>query len=340
MTILYLYAELMGYQIPVFKEYVEQYKAKVHVVHWDKNKLTPYQPPKIDDVFYYARSKYEHIALEELISEIKPDIVYVSGWMDKGYLRICKILKLRGIPIVAGSDTQVKKTLKQKLGVIYFKLFLKKYFSYIWVAGPYQYEYARKLGFTKNEIIFNCLSADITLFSLQSPKKIVPKKFIFVGRLEQIKGVEILLDAWKAISDKKDSTLTFVGNGSLKNTILSHNIEVIDFLSPEKLSILLKNYGILILPSLEEPWALVIQEAMASGLPVIASNVCGAAPVFITNNFNGFLINPNNIEELKNKINYIINLEEEKLVDLAKNALEKSTVISPKLVAASFISVI
>ena len=59
MTILYLYSELMGYQIPVFKEYVTSYNAKVHVVHWNHKKLTPYVQTSIEGDTYYNRSDFD-----------------------------------------------------------------------------------------------------------------------------------------------------------------------------------------------------------------------------------------------------------------------------------------
>ena len=52
MKILYLYSEIVGYLIPIFKEYVSSYNAEVHVIHWDKKKLKPYQPPKLDKIIF------------------------------------------------------------------------------------------------------------------------------------------------------------------------------------------------------------------------------------------------------------------------------------------------
>lgn len=332
----------MGYQMPVFKEYVDKYNAKVHVVHWDKKKLTPYSPPNIDNVYYYKRSDYDKQTLLIFAQELNPDIVYVSGWMDKDYTMVCSKLKKLGIPIVAGCDTQWRGDLRQKLGRIYFKYFLKQSFSHIWVAGPYQYEYARKLGFKKQEIIFNCLSADVYLFNRGSELKTdyYPHNFLFVGRFESIKGIELLLKAWKTL-DKKDWTLTFIGDGSFKTELLERkDVIVKNFMNPETLAAEVDHAGCFVLPSLYEPWALVIHEFTAGGLPIIASDACGAGPVFITPNYNGFIFKSGNIKDLTRKMESIVSMTDEQLISFSKNSLLKSKNITPEIAAASFLSVI
>ncbi len=343
MKILYLYAELMGYQIPIFKEYVVSYEAEVHVVHWDKKKLTPYTPSDMDGVTYYNRSEYNYENILNLTEKINPSLVYVSGWMDKDYIKVCKKLKRRGVTIVAGSDTQWKGNIKQTIGSIYFRLFLKKNFHKIWVAGPYQYEYARKLGFKKREIIFNCLSADTEMFSQcfheKSSNLIYPRKFLFLGRFEEIKGIQLLLEAWANIKDKKGWSLTFIGNGSLKELISNQkDVEVHDFMQPLELSKSLYQYGCLVLPSIKEPWALVIHEAMAAGIPVIASDACGSASVFIIPKFTGYTFVSENTKDLEKKIVEFINLKEKDFFELSSNSFKRSTIITPKIAAASFIS--
>ncbi|MBK86636.1 MAG: glycoside hydrolase [Flavobacteriaceae bacterium] len=338
MTILYLYAELMGYQIPVLKEYTLKYNANVHVVHWDHKKLTPYIPPKINNVHYYNRSSYDYEALLQLVKEIKPDISFISGWMDNTYLKIGKILKNNSIPVVAGCDTQASNSIKHKIGYFIFRFTYKKFFTHIWVAGPYQYEYARKLGFKKNQIIFNLYSADVNSFGKNKNNNFA-KKFLFLGRFEEIKGINILLEAWRTIQNKKDWSLTFIGNGKLVDKIKNEpNIVVKDFMQPHDLINEIHQYGFMILPSLDEPWALVIHEAMSAGIPVLSSDVCGAAPVFILPNYTGFTFKSEDVNDLISKITTIMNMEEDILKRMSINAKARSTIITPEIVAASFIS--
>lgn len=341
MKILYLYAELMGYQIPILKEYSLRYGAEVHVIHWNHKKLTPYEPPNIKNVKYYDRSKLDYQRLLKLVKDINPQITFISGWMDRVYLKIGKKLKQLGNPVVAGCDTQAQNKIKHLIMYSLFSITYKKSFTHIWVAGPYQYEYARKLGFKKSEIIFNLYSADSESFKYKKLKKKYPKNFLFLGRLEEVKGISLLLNAWKQIQDKKGWSLTFIGNGSYSKKIKRQpNVKLKEFMQPEKLIKEIQNYGFLILPSIHEPWALVIQESMSAGIPVLASNVCGASPVFIIPNYSGFTFKSGDITDLVDKMKKIISLDEHKLKIMSSNAFERSGVINPKISAASFMSVL
>ena len=59
MKVLYLYTEIMGYNIPIFEELVDRYGATVDVVHWDKNKNTPYTPSaNAQSIQFRARSDF------------------------------------------------------------------------------------------------------------------------------------------------------------------------------------------------------------------------------------------------------------------------------------------
>ena len=342
MTILYLYSELMGYQIPVLKEYTLEYNAEVHVVHWDNKKKTPYIPPSIENVKYYDRSSLNYDGLSRLAEEINPSITFISGWMDKEYLRIGRRLKNKGIPVVAGCDTQATNSFNHNIAYLVFRYTYKRSFSHIWVPGPYQYEYARKLGFKKSEIIYNLYTADVVAFGGNIKNNHdYPKKFLFLGRLEEVKGIHLLLKAWSCIPNKKGWSLTFIGNGSLSDRISSYpDVIIKDFMQPNELVEEIQKYGVMILPSLHEPWALVIQEAMSAGIPVLASDICGAAPVFIVPNYSGLIFKSEDCSDLISKISKIIEMKDVELKKMSNNAQTRSDIINPGITAASFISVL
>ncbi|MDR2407376.1 MAG: hypothetical protein LBE13_04595, partial [Bacteroidales bacterium] len=74
MKILYLYSELMPYQLVVFKELVKNYSAEIVAIHWDKKKLTPSVLIEMDSVTYIPRSNFN--TKKEILSfveEVKPD---------------------------------------------------------------------------------------------------------------------------------------------------------------------------------------------------------------------------------------------------------------------------
>lgn len=161
-------------------------------------------------------------------------------------------------------------------------------------------------------------------------KKINKYKLLFVGGLDKahyFKGIDILLKALSKIK-KIDWELNIVGEGDLmkkyKNLSSELNIKKqINFLGKlddEKLVEIYQSSHLFILPSINkgEAFGLVLLEAMASGCPVIATNLPGVRKVF-KNGKQGMLVEPKNIQDLKEKISII--LKNEKLRKaMSKNA--------------------
>lgn len=338
----------MGYQIPIFREYVKKYDASVSVVYWDHKKKTPYQPPSIDNVTFYKKSIFQKTNLAAFVADLQPHIVYISGWMDRDYLSAVKILRKRGIPVVSGFDDIWYNTLRQRVASWMFPLIKHRYFSHAWVAGPYQYEFAKNIGFKNNQIIFNCLSADIEIFNssynhtIEAKAKQYTHRFLYAGRFESIKGVDLLLDAWSKIkTNKKNWDLCLIGNGAL-STLLKNESEIVvkEFMQPEQLAGEIAESGCFVLPSRKDQWGLVLHEFSAAGLPIICSDACGAAPVFVTPGFNGYLFKSNDANRLAEKMIRIINTDDRDLAIMSRNSHQNGQKITPEMSAASFLSIL
>ena len=141
---------------------------------------------------------------------------------------------------------------------------------------------------------------------------------IFVGRLAKIKGLPYLIRAFKKILNQtKNVFLIIIGSGPLLPYILSdneirENIIIIGKIPHEIIPNYLLAADIFVLPSISEGVPLSLLEAMAAGLPIIASDV-GGIPSIIKNDINGFLVKPADSEELARKM--MILIENEKLRD-------------------------
>jgi glycosyltransferase involved in cell wall biosynthesis len=348
MKILYLYTEIMGYSIATIKELIKS-GAEVHVVHWDKKKISKYQVTKKFGVHFYSRSKYTVKDLLVLINQINPDITVMSGWMDKGYLvGAMKLRFKKKIVVVCFDDiwfNSIKQNFASFLGYIgIFSIF----FSHAWVTGFLQFEYARRLGFKKKNIIYDLYSADTELFSKYFIKiknlkrKEYLHRFIFIGRFETIKGVEILLKAWESLGiDKKDWELCFIGDGKLKPMLNNiKNITVKNFMQPYDLAQELTKGGCMILPSLKEPWGVVVHECAASGLPIIVSDAVGSANYFVINGYNGFSFNTGDVNSLKEKMLKFIKMRDKEIFLMSNNSFLLSKKISPETSAKNLFSLI
>lgn len=132
------------------------------------------------------------------------------------------------------------------------------------------------------------------------------KNFIFIGRFAPEKNILTLLHSFLKVSkNNSEWGLILLGDGPLKNeinTFISNNdlqdkILLPGFIQQDEIVKYLIASNVFILPSLSEPWGLVVNEAMLCRLPVIVSTKCGCQPELVKEGVNGFSFDPNN--ELK-----------------------------------------
>lgn len=343
-TILILYTELMPYNIVVIKELVRK-GCRVHVVLWDSEKLTPYLPPQLEGVTYYNRSTFwnpDH--LFRLVKKLGPDLVWTSGWIDPLYNEVAGMIREKlHLPVVAGSDTQWRGG-KQWFNVLAARFRQQRWFSHIFVSGEWQEIYARKLGFRPEQILMHNLSADVDLFSRVKNEKRendYPKRLLYVGRFASVKGLTFLLKAWKSVPDRKGWRLTLIGNGPEKEKLCGYpDVEIFDFMEQEELVKMMENSGAFILPSVLEPWALVLHEAACAGLPILASDCCGAITCFVEDKENGFLFIPGSITSIRKSLEVLIALPVPALLEMGRKSKIRSTMITPSKVADTLLQVL
>ena len=349
-NILYLYTELMGYNLPVLECLVKNYQAKVDVVHWTQNKLTPYTPSVGPGITLHDRSAFSADSLVEFAERLKPDLVYISGWQDKGYLPVAARLKSLGAKVVMGLDSQWTGSLRQELGAQVIRHWYKKrYYHFAWVPGPLQFEYAKHVGFQNTEIITNLLSGNTALFaqaqqSLSNEKaKQYPKQFFYAGRYAEAKGVDLLVEAYQIYKDKYHGAwgLTCIGNGPLLNALKqTQGVTVKDFASQETLTQQACESGAFILPSRYEPWGVVVHEFATAGLPLILSEHVGARHQFLVSGLNGYTFRDNSAEDLAFRMYSLASLDQKSLIAMGYASVALASVQTPAVAAASFMSVI
>lgn len=138
--------------------------------------------------------------------------------------------------------------------------------------------------------------------------------FVTVGTVCHRKGHDILIQSIIDLSDDERSLfdLQIIGTGKmelkLKEKCISHNIDNVHFLGKKSnVEDFLLKANCFILGSRDEGLPMAIIEALASGLPIISTNV-GGIPDLIKEGVNGFLINPNSTEELREAILKILKL--------------------------------
>lgn len=188
-------------------------------------------------------------------------------------------------------------------------------------------EYFLKYGASKNQIYRYP-------FTSMSQKDIPSKEYLFnkrnlthreirgnfekiiltVGRGVKMKGFDVLLKVAKNLPDNVG--IYFVGTSitdEYKKIIDEDNIQntvFIDNISFDELKKYYYSADIFVLPSRYETWGLVINEAMAYGLPVITTDMCIAGTALIQDGINGYIVETDNVNMLREKLKLLIEDEE------------------------------
>jgi glycosyltransferase involved in cell wall biosynthesis len=134
--------------------------------------------------------------------------------------------------------------------------------------------------------------------------------FLSVGQLIYLKGYDLLIKAWGTLPKEilEKTILRIAGTGPLNsnlNNLINRagltNVELIGFVHYEDLPFLYGSADIFILPTREDTWGLVVNEAMASGLPVLCSKYAHAQEMIVEGE-NGHVFDPLNAEDTISKI--------------------------------------
>ena len=183
----------------------------------------------------------------------------------------------------------------------------------------------------KSKYLPNIIRDDNVYFKKREKLKPI---LIVTRTLDEVYNIPLSIMAFKDLKKVvPDAKLKIVGDGKLKNEILElvkkENIDDIEFIGRvpnSKIGEILNTADIFINTSNKDNMPLSLFEALACGLPVISTNV-GGIPDYFTDGINGFLIEPNNKEQLTNKILYVLNnqAEVQKIIDNGYQTFEKLT---------------
>jgi glycosyltransferase involved in cell wall biosynthesis len=291
--ILLLWSPLADYSVACFRKLAEKENIELNLIHQSGEGDAPYNQFDLgffQKVFVYQKENEKQ--LEDFCMSLNPDIILMSSWNYKFYMSIARKSKRKGSYIISTFDGQWRATLKQRIGILVSPFFLKPAIHNFFVPGDRQADFARKLGY-KNPLQ-GYYSASTDRFK-NVPGLRPSNRFIFIGRLVPIKGLECLMQGYKEYRDAVEHPwdLIIVGKGELRSICNDvEGVEVKEFIQPQDLPKTLSEATCLVLPSFFEPWGVVIHEAVASGLSVICSHECGAATMFVREGQNGYIINP------------------------------------------------
>lgn len=155
-------------------------------------------------------------------------------------------------------------------------------------------------GVPADKIIVNSYGVDLNLFHPPTaPRTRKPVRFLFLGLLSARKGVPLLVEAWRKLN-MKDAELLLVGPATERERALIPELPGLKFLGKrphQELPELLRQCDVLVFPSYCEGFALVLLEALASGMPIITTEAT-AGPDLIQDGTEGRLIPAGDLDAL------------------------------------------
>lgn len=257
--------------------------------------------------------------LEQALNQFKPGVVVVPGWASPaawGAMHWC--LRNR-VPMVCMSESTAwdeprvgwKEWIKKKLVGL---------FSAALVGGERHRDYLAKLGMPSDRIFLGYDAVDNAYFysraeAIRSNADKIRRRynlpqdyFLASARFVEKKNLSRLLEAYALyrISCETPSSLVLLGDGPLRSVLESKRdaLDLCDHVVMpgfKQVADLPAYYALaraFIHPSTIEPWGLVVNEAMACGLPVLVSNRCGCAPELVSDGVNGFTFDPLDVKEM------------------------------------------
>ncbi len=339
--ILVLYSEFMPYNFVAFSNFVVQKRINIKVVYWNSPLvLDNFCSNDNHTIEFYKKESISNLL--EWVTNFNIQAVFVSGWMDSSYMDISKYFMSKNVKVICGFDSQWYGSFRQYIAIFFSFILFKPYFSHLFVAGVKQYEFGMKMGYSTSNILQGALTCDVNLFTEKINYSTRKKRIIFIGRLEKSKGVDILVTTFcDVLSSFPDWELFIFGNGSLKFEYSSlKNIHFMEYADQKTLASFSQTCSFFVLPSRYEPWGVVVHEMASSGMPLLLSNICGAAHEFLIDGYNGFVFDHKIIGDFKIKLIAMMSLEPSVLINMGENSRKLASRITPDLWASRLFSLI
>ena len=322
MNILILSDITAPYRIEVFKGLSNEYKITLFFNSARNDSRNPDWYKKSTNEFYFEiLDNEESIAhYNECVKNIKDyDLVLCyDPWhsRSRALQRLCMRKK---VPYILNADGAlgISTSFPKKQ----IKTFYCKRATLCFAGCERAAEYFRTYGAKNEKIVkhpFTSLSKDQILAEpyTKDQKSEYRKElgieekvtFITVGQFIYRKGFDLLLDAWSKTEQK--AQLYIVGGGPLEDEykrIIEEkalvNVFLIGFKKPEELQKYYAASDAFILPTREDIWGLVINEALANALPTVSSNKCTAGNELVKDDYNGFVYECEDTSALADCIN-------------------------------------
>ena len=310
-NVLAVYLEPAPYIIGLVRELKRAWPGKLDVSFVSPSLTQQWSIPNEDAASFLPAPNAR--ALREIWRRLRSrdyDLVHLAGWGHPVLLGAMLAGRAARIPVTIESDTppprgepRWRALAKRLLYPTLFKLparFLP--------GGRGPSEYLRKFGVGDERMAAAQMTVDVEAIAsfvntrgpsarseLRRDLKITDRAsvFLFLGRLESVKGIHELFDAWIGLQGE-DAVLLIAGSGSLERVVREaaaalRSVRYLGHLTGDDVWRAYASADVFVLPSRRDPWGLVVNEAMAAGLPVIVSDAVGCGDDLVVREVSGLV---------------------------------------------------
>lgn len=306
-----------------FEFHVLETAAKDALYAWDRSAgdRYPYHHVAFENEVFESIGAHEmHAGIIRMLDDVRPDVVIVNSYSFPDARACLWWARKNGVATVLMTDSKAddapRKAWKESL-----KSLIVRQFDAAFLAGSPQKDYFSSLGFPVDRMTFGCDVVDNAFFTSNAkrirtssvepsslPGLAEPAPFMLASsRFIARKNLAMLLDAYARYRDRTPEPLRLVilGDGPLRGALeqqmRDHAIEGVTLAGKCAFEALPEYYSrarLFVHPALQDTWALVVNEAMASGLPVLVSTGAGCHRDLVEPGINGACFDPRDPESL------------------------------------------
>lgn len=334
-AVLMIYIEPAPYIVGFVEQVRACWRGPITVVYVELARSQPWgHLSRGDDEFHLAKGMLAAIRdLRRRLGARRYALLHLAGWGHPLLLAALFLARLHRTPVTIESDTPSpassagwKSAIKR---LAYPRLFaLPRIFL---PGGTRQAAYLRDFGVEEARIRVAQMTVDVEhirrrlgdrpsdvrdRFEARHGLRKGDIRILYLGRLEPHKGIEDLLQAYReVVARRPDVSLLIAGDGSLRDRVLAaqaecESIRYVGRLSGDDVWDAYCAADIFVLPSHAEPWGLVVNEAMAAGLPVIVTDRVGCVDDLVQDGVTGLVVPAEKPDRLAAAISRLIESSE------------------------------
>ena len=275
--------------------------------------------------------RHDSAYVHERVAAQSPDVIVIPGWLHAPYSALAMDRAMASVKFVMGFDTPFSGSWRQRLARAKIGRLIDR-MDLVVVAGERAFGLARYLKVPERKILRGVYGYDDELLAFVQQERAAdwPRSFLYVGRYVEDKAIDVLLDGYARYRKGASGPwgLTCCGTGPMATAVAgAPGVTDLGFVQPSELPGILLHHGVFVLASRFEPWGVALAEAMASGLPAICTEACGASIDLVRHLHNGLLIPTNDVQALASAMGWM-QAHADRLPEMGRRAREFAVAFS------------